>query len=141
MVNETKQVSTNKLSSVKVQIILRIMFWFIGGLSLFFSLLNLMDKVREQPFNEERIAFWSVISLSVGYLFAPLLKRMVRSYLFITLGCVGILLALLILGVVFLWVDQTSEAVRSFVLSFDPYIWLWIAGGNFERAVNSETFA
>lgn len=141
MVDEISKDTSNNLPSAKTQIIIRIGYWLGGGLLFFFGLLNLADKIAEQPSNELRIAFWSVMSLSLGYLSILLLKKTVDTNLSLIKWGINILFAILVLAVVFIWLNQTNEVVRSFIFSLDTYVWFWLAGGNFERAVNSKTSA
>ena len=141
MVDEISKGTSNNLPSAKTQIIIRIGYWLGGSLLFFFGLLNLADKIAEQPSNELRIAFWSVMSLSLGYLSILLLKKTVDTNLSLIKWGINILFAVLVLAVVFIWLNQTNEVVRSFMLSLDPYVWFWLAGGNFERAVNSRASA
>lgn len=141
MVDEISKATTINLPSAKTQITIRIGYWLGGSLLFFFGLLNLADKIAEQPSNELSIAFWSVMSLSLGYFSILLIKKLGKTDLRLINWGVNILFTVLALGIVFIWFNQTNEGVRSFILALDPYIWFWLMGSNFERAVNSKTSA
>lgn len=145
MINETRHTIINNPPSAKTRIFIKIVYWFSGSFFLFLGLLNLVDKIREQPFQEETIefwsAFWSVMSLSLGYFSILLLRKIADANLSLMKWIINILFAILVLAVVFIWLNQTNEVVRSFIFSLDTYVWFWLAGGNFERAVNSKTSA
>lgn len=141
MVDEISKDTSNNLPSAKTQITIRIGYWLGGSLLFFFGLLNLADKIAEQPSNELSIAFWSVMSLSLGYLSILLLKKAADTNLSLIKWGVNILLVILVLVAVFTGFNLNNEVVRSFLLSLDPYLWFWLAGSNFERVVNSKTSA
>ena len=138
MVNETRQIVSGNLPSERTRILIKIGYWFIGSFHLFLSFWFLADKIREQPSGEYdyRIAFWAVLSLSIGCVITQLVKWNSTHQSPIIRWAFRLIFVVLSVLVLFLALNLENEVIRRPLISFGPYVFLGLAGMNFGKVVD-----